>query len=96
MSKKHVPQGVRVRVSLWSQIIKAELDCSAFFMYLCNMEKERQENILSKIESMRKGVKMMYEGGDIKHLAKMFLLTDLDSLELQVNNINKPYEEIEK
>jgi hypothetical protein len=34
--------------------IKAELVCSAFFMYLCIMEKERQERAISSIESMKK------------------------------------------
>ena len=60
------------------------------------MEKERQENILCKIESMKKLIETMVVEGDIKHIAKVFLFNDLDSLELQVNNINKPYKEIEK
>ena len=65
-------------------------------MYLCNMEKERQENILSKIESIKKLIETMVVEGDIKHIAKVFLFNELDSLELQVNNINKSYKEIEK
>lgn len=55
MSKKHIPQGVSVRLRPWSQIIKAELVCSAFFMYLCNMEDN--EKIWAKIEADSKNLK---------------------------------------
>lgn len=68
-------------------------------MYLCIMEIDRdmrEANLLCKIESIRKAVVMMSEEGDIKHLAKIFLMADLDSLEMQVTNLNQPYKEIEK
>lgn len=57
---------------------------------------EREANLLSKVESMRKAVVMMSDEGDIKHLARVFLMNDLDSLEMQINNLNKPYVEIDK
>lgn len=57
---------------------------------------EREANLLSKVESMRKAVVMISDEGDIKHLARVFLMNDLDSLEMQINNLNKPYVEIDK
>jgi len=57
---------------------------------------ERQLTAIAKIESMKLGIKMMKEGGDISHLASVFLNTDLDNLYLQIKNINLPEKESEK
>ena len=57
---------------------------------------ERQQDAVSKIESMIKGIDEMNKGGDISNISKVLLLSDLNQLKLQVENINKPYVEIEK
>ena len=57
---------------------------------------ERQLTAITKIEAIKRAIRMMVEEGDIKPLAQKFLNTDLDNLELQIRNINQPPVEIEK
>jgi len=61
---------------------------------MCNTE--RQLDILCKIDSIKNALELMCEGGDISQIYKKLLIMDLNSLELQVKNIDEPFEEIEK
>lgn len=57
---------------------------------------ERQLDAIAKIEGIIRGIDEMNKGGDISNISKVLLLSDLNQLKLQVENINKPYVEIEK
>jgi len=58
--------------------------------------KERKNIILSKIKNIKRGISEMNEGGDISTLAMKLLISDLNNLELQVENIEQEYTELEK
>lgn len=58
--------------------------------------KERKEIILTKIEMIKRGISEMNQGGDISALAMKLLISDLNNLELQIENIEQEYTELEK
>ena len=58
--------------------------------------RDRQMNILAKIESIRNFIRQAEKEGDMSLLVKTFLMNDLENLELQISNINSQYVESEK